>query len=182
MRNTILRVLSITALVIGALLLAAPTAIAQQLSDSQDRCVPAGGTVYGWHTSVAWFATGNFTVGRNVYRVMLVDINTSFFDGGDIWTGTEAATIDFGRGDRLQLSAEFVTEHMNDAVSSSGVFHINEIGTFTKGTGRFKNAYGHWTMQGPFGPGVTLPGNIQPPSDADMYWIGQYHGTICGIS
>jgi len=182
MRNIILRVLSIIALAIGGVFQITPAANAQQHTDSQDRCVPVGGTVYGWHTSVAWFGTGNFTVERKVYPVNLVDINTSFVDGGDIWTGTEAATLDFGRGDRLQLSAEFVTEHMNDSVSSSGVFHINEIGIFTKGTGRFKNAYGHWTMQGPFEPSVTLPGNIQPPPDADMYWIGQYHGSICGVS
>jgi hypothetical protein len=181
MRKIILRVLSIIALAIGVLVLITPTAIAEKHSDSRDRCVPVGGTFYGWHTSVAWFATGNFTVDRKVHHVDLVDINTSFFNGGDIWTGTETATFDFGRGDSVQLSAEFVTEHMNDAVASSGVFHINEIGTFTKGTGRFKNAYGHWIMQGPFGPNVPLPGNIQPPPDADMFWIGQYHGTICGI-
>jgi hypothetical protein len=141
--------------------------------------VPAGGLSLDHHR---WVRPRYPFFLPEAHYVDLVDINTSFVDGADIWTGTEAATFDFGRGDTLQLSAEFVTEHMNDSVASSGVFHINEIGTFTKGTGSFRNAYGHWIMQGPFGPSVTLPSNIQPPPDADLYWIGQYHGTLCGIS
>jgi len=149
------------------------------LVSAQNNCVAFGGTVYGWNPGDAWLATGNFYIDGKPYRISLVDINTSFADGGDVWTGTEAVTIDFGKGDKLLMSAEFVAEHMNDAASSSGVFHINEIGTFTKGSGRFKNAYGHWTMQGPFGPAVPLP--IAPLPAANTYWIGQYDGMLCGI-
>jgi len=36
-------------------------------------------------------------------------------------------------------------------------------------------------MEGPFEPNLKLPGNIQPAPNSDMYWIGWYHGMICGV-
>lgn len=69
---------------------------------------------------------------------------------------------------------------MTDA---AGVFHVNENGTFAKGTGRFQNAYGHFNSQGPFGPGVTLPAaKSKAPAGMSMFWIGHYDGTICNVT
>ena len=174
MRTLILRFTAITALAIGALVLLAPAA------EAQERCVPFGGTMFLWHTD-NWYGVGDLSVGRKVMHADLVDINTSIVFGDYIWTGTEMATFDFGHGNRFQTPIEFIAEHVNDSVSASGVFHISEIGTLTKGTGMFKNTYGHYIMQGPFGPNVKLPDNIQPAPGADMFGIVQYHGTICGI-
>lgn len=175
MRNLILRFFSTIALAIGVLLLVAPAAEAQQ------HCVPFGGTIYGWLTD-HWQGVGDFAVGRKAWHTTLNVDTLSVVDGGDTWTGTEALAFDFGKHNILQGFGTFVTEHMTDPGGSGGVFHINEEGPFLKGKGIFKNVYGHWTMQGPFGPGVKLPDNIQPPPDAGWFWIGQYHGTICGMS
>jgi hypothetical protein len=187
MSKITIRFVSILVLAFGALVLIIPLAITQDRSGPEDKheaecaCVPFGGTVYGWHTAAGWVATGTFTVGRKSNQVGVLAVNTTFTDNGFIWTGTEQHTYDFGHGNTFQSPADFVAEHVNDAVSASGVFHIMEIGSISKGTGIFEHAYGHWTMQGPFGPAVTLPGNIHPGSDADgLFWIGQYHGTVCG--
>lgn len=187
MSKTTIRFSSVLVLAIGALVLIIPSAITQDRFGPEDKheaacaCVPFGGTVYGWHTAAGWVATGTFTLGRESKQVGVSTINTGFNQGTYIWTGTEQHTYDFGHGNTFQSPADFVVEHANDLELSPGFAHIMEIGTISKGTGIFEHAYGHWTMQGPFGPNVTLPGNIHPGSDADgLFWIGQYHGTVCG--
>lgn len=145
----------------------------------QDGCRPFGGTLYGWHDGKAWVGEGDFMIGSEKLHAKVVDVNTGLEKHNDLWSGTETATFDFGEGNRLELLTEFTTEHMKD---SAGVFHVNEIGAFANGTGRFRKASGHFNSQGPFGPGVRLPaGKVNPPAGASMYWIGQYDGTICGI-
>jgi len=175
-------------LLIGGVVLTCTPASAQGRNDQtftsgsvQDRCISFGGTVYGWHTD-NWYATGNFVVGRKVRQASIVDVNTGFFDNGGVSTGTEIARFDFGKGDTFQMNVDFVAEHMNnDALTSFGVFDVKENGTFSKGTGIFKGAYGHWIMEGPFGPNLKLPDNIHPAPNSDMFWIGWYHGMICGV-
>lgn len=147
---------------------------------AQENCVPFGGTVYGWHTD-NWYGTGEFLVDRKSRRGNIVDVYTGFFDNGGVATGTEIATFDFGNGDTFQLKVDFIVEHLNDSLTSNGVFDVRENGTFTKGTGMFKGAYGHWIMEGPFGPNIKLPNNIHPDPNSDMLWIGWYHGMICGM-
>jgi hypothetical protein len=148
---------------------------------AQEQCVPFGGTIYGWHNGPSWFGTGDFAVGKNLMHADVVDPNTGLTQAGDIWLGTEEATADFGNGDKITLMTDFITEHMNDAASTSGVFHVNETGYFAKGTGRLKNAWGRFNLQGPFGPGVKLPESIQPGTNDGLFWIGQYVGSICGV-
>jgi hypothetical protein len=172
MSQRVLRVLTS----IAAIILGLGTAAA-----AQNNCVPFGGTIYAWHNK-AWIGSGKFMVGREVLPATIVDVMTSSADDGNILRGTETATFDFGNGDKVELLTEFVTEHMTDSASQSGVFHVNEIGTFANGAGRFKNAYGHFSSQGPFGPKVKLPANLHPAEEADMFWIGQYNGYICGIA
>jgi hypothetical protein len=151
---------------------------------AQEQCVPFGGTIYGWHSD-AWYGVGDFTVGKDVMFATIVDPNTGFTDQGDIWLGTEEATFTFKNGDKITAMTEFVTEHMTDSGGGGGVYHVNETGYFSKGTGRFKHAWGRFSLQGPFGPGVALPANISVPDDPNKdgwFWIGQYNGTICGVS
>lgn len=148
---------------------------------AQEQCVPFGGTIYGWHNGPSWFGVGDFTVGKNVMHASVADPNTGLTRMGDIWLGTEEATFDFGNGNVVTLMTDFVTEHMNDSASTSGVFHVNETGYFARGTGKFKNAWGRFSLQGPFGPGVKLPDSIHPGTNDGLFWIGQYFGSICGV-
>jgi hypothetical protein len=175
MRNLLWKLLSVAVLTIGVLMLIVLPA------QAQGDCVPFSGTIYFWYTD-AWHGVGDFTIGRNIHHADVLSVNTSFFDGGNVWRGTEQWTLDFGIGDTIQLKMDFVTEHMNDAVASSGVFHLIEVGIFANGTGVFKNAYGNLSVQGPFGPNVKLPDNIQPPSDAQTFSVAPSHGMICGLN
>jgi len=147
---------------------------------AEDHCIPFGGTVYGWATD-NWYATGDFVIGNKVRHANIVIVNTGFFDNGGISTGTEIGTFDFGHGNTFQTKADFSVQHLNDALTDSGVFDVRENGTFFKGTGIFRGVYGHWVNDGPFGPNVKLPDNIHPDPAASLYWIGRYHGTICGL-
>lgn len=148
----------------------------------QSKCVPFGGTIYGWHnTDNAWHGVGDFTFGKKILHANVDDPNTGFKDMGDIWLGTEEATFTFAEGDKVTLMTSFVTEHQTDPGGSTGVYHVNETGYFAGGTGRFKNAWGRFNLQGPFGPSVVLPDEIKPGPNDKLFWIGQYNGTICGV-
>ena len=175
MRRLLAWILSMAILTIGVLILTAP------LAQGQSRpCEPLSGTVYYWFTDT-WHGVADLTIGGKLRHANWVAVNTGFFDGGDIWIGTEDWTVDFGHGNAIRLSMNFVTEHMNDAVSSSGVFHVVDIGKITKGTGMFRNASGNLSVQGPFGPNVKLPDNIQPPPESQMFGFAPVQGIVCGL-
>jgi hypothetical protein len=179
MWNLLRKLLSVAVLTIGVLILIGPPAQAE----GQCQCQPFSGTFYGWNTG-DWHAVANITIGNNVYRATLLAVNTSFTDDGDVWLGTETWTLDFGRGNTIQLMTHFVTQHMNDAVADSGVFHVIELGTFANGTGMFRHTYGSLISPGLFGPNVKLPDNIELPPEAQgaWLWIGPSQGMICGMS
>ncbi len=166
---------SAMALLLGLLIVICATPLAM----SQQGCKPFGGTLYGWHDGKAWVGEGDFTFGNEVLHAKVVDANTALEKHGDMWWGTETATFDFGHGNTVQLLTEFTTEHMT---SPSGVFHVNEVGTFANGKGRFRKAVGHFNSHGPFGPSVVLPaGKVTVPAGMTMFWIGHYDGTLCGV-
>lgn len=100
MRKTLLAILTI---VIFGFLLIVPAALAQ------DQCVPFGGTIYGWQNGDSWFGMGDFTVAKDVMHATVTDPNTGFKNLGDIWLGTEEATFDFGKGNKIVLMTDFVT-------------------------------------------------------------------------
>lgn len=182
MRNLLGKLLSVAVLTIAVLILIAPPAQA----DGQCQCEPFSGTLYGWNTG-DWHSVGDITIGNKVYHATVLTVNTSFSgDGEDVWQGTETWTFDFGKGNTIQLLTHFVTEHMTDAASESGVFHVIEVGTFANGTGVFKHAYGNLISPGPFGPNVKLPDNIKLPPEAQgvgvWFWIGSSQGMICGMN
>jgi len=179
MRNLLRKLLSVAVLTIGVLILIALPAQAQ----GQCQCEPFSGTFYGGETDT-WHAVADITIGNKVYHATILVVNTSFIDDGDIYLGTETWTLDFGKGNTIQVMTHFVTEHMTDAVSDSGVFDVVELGTFANGTGVFKHAYGNLISSGPFGPGVTLPPDITLPpaaAGASWFWIGPAQGMICGM-
>jgi len=192
MRNPALRFVMFIALAITALVLVIPKATSQERLQAQPQnisvgngdCVPFGGTIYGWHTPDAWLGTGTFALGPTTKHVNLRSVTTTLNDNGPTWTGSESVAIDFGGGNTLRMPGEFVAEGMTDqALAVWGVSHISEIGTFAKSTGMFRNAYGHWITEGPFGTNVKLPDFVKTTDDADgYYWIGQYHGTVCGMT
>lgn len=151
-------------------------------ADAQAQCVPFGGTIYGWHNNGSWHGIGDFTVGKETMHATVADPNTGLTKMDDIWLGTEEATFTFENGDQITAMTSFITEHMTDPGGVQGVLHVDETGYFSKGTGRFKNAWGRFNLQGPFGPGVKLPASITPDINDGRFWIGQYFGTICGVS
>lgn len=175
MRSLLLRCLSGAVLMIGMLILLAPP------TQAQGNCVPLSGTMYLWLTDT-WHGVGDFTIGRNLLHANFLSVNTSFFDGGDVWQGTENWTLDFGKGNKIHVEAHFVTQHMTDAVSLAGVYDLVDGGPFTNGRGLFKNAYGNISIRGPFGPNVKLPDNIHPPEDAQWFSVVESQGMICGLN
>lgn len=58
---------------------------------------------------------------------------------------------------------------------------MNETGSFDHGKGAFRDAWGRFNLQGPFGPGVKLPPAVFPGPNDGWFWIGQYVGTVCGV-
>lgn len=166
------RVLFLLACAIGIMILTTTPAY------GGDQCTPVAGTIYFWYTDT-WHGTVRFTIGGRVLHADVVANNTSFFDGGDTALGSENWTLDFGNGNSIHLITTFTIEHMTDAVSTSGVMHVIEIGTFRNGRGLFKGAYGNLSAHGPFGPGVKLPGTIKPAPDAIMLGILPAQGTVC---
>lgn len=183
--------MKLTSVLCAIALLAACPAVAgtepdleAQVLGPEEGCVPFGGTIYGWHDGEtgSWYGEGDFTVGRKVRHATVVDPNTGFEDFGPVWIGTETAKFDFGRGDAIDLMTEFVCEvDLEKLASPDAIFHVNETGYFANGKGRFKNAWGRFNLQGPFGPGVKLPQRIVPGRNDGMFWIGQYVGTICDV-
>ncbi|MHB8799862.1 MAG: hypothetical protein ACYDBY_15495 [Thermoanaerobaculia bacterium] len=155
-----------------------------QVRETSEACVPFGGTIYGWHDTPtdSWYGVGDFTVGRQVLHATIVDPNTGFEDLGPVWIGTETAKFDFGGGDGIDLMTEFVCE-LDPAKLESPDFmlHVNEAGYFANGRGRFKNAWGRFSSQGPGGTGFKLPSRIVPGQNDGGFWIGQYVGSICGV-
>ena len=160
----------------------APSTSAQAQTRIPSQCVPFGGTIYGWHNGDSWYGVGDFTFGRKIMHATVSDPNTGFTDNGDTWLGTEEATFTFASGEKITLMTDFVTEHQTDPAGTQGVYHVNEIGYFARGTGRFQHAWGRFTLQGPFGFGVALPTNITPGTNDGLFWIGQYNGSICGLT
>ena len=180
MRNLLRKFFSLAVLAAGVLFLIAPPAQAQALC----QCEPFSGTIYAGATDT-WHMVGDFTIGKKVYHATILVANTSFIDDGDTWLGTETWTWDFGRGNTVQVMTHFVTEHMTDAASDSGVFHVIEQGTFVNGTGIFKHAYGNLLAEGPFGPGVKIPDNVTLPPEAagaSWFWVGPSQGMICSVN
>jgi hypothetical protein len=158
-------------------------------ASAQSNCAPFSGTVHGAYykvtgeTSKAWHMVGDFAIGKDVYFAKISVKNTSMHQETDIWQGTETWTFDFGEGNTIQLTTDFVTEHMYPP--SGGIYHIREVGTFVNGTGAFKNAFGNLAADGPFGPNVKLYNIAQLPPAATtmtMFWVAPSQGMICGLN
>lgn len=173
MRKSAFRLLA-AVLTLGFLLVAVPSA------NAQEKCLPLSGTIYFWYTDT-WHGTAEFAIGRDVLHAVIVANNTSFVDGGNMALGTEKWTLDFGKGNTIQVLTHFTIEHMTDSVAASGVMHVIEIGKFTAGKGVFRKAYGNLSANGPFGPAAKLPDNIHPASDSVMFGVTPAQGTICMV-
>jgi hypothetical protein len=175
MRGSLRKSVSWPVLTIAILAVLVLPAQAQQV---QHPCLPFSGTIYFWLTDT-WHGAADLTIGRNLVHADVLAINTGFFDAGSTWQGSEKWTLDLGNGNKIRLKTDFIAEHVTDAASTSGVFHLSEVGRFTRGAGLYQNAFGSITVSGPFGPNVKLPSNIQPAPDAQAFAVTQALGSIC---
>jgi hypothetical protein len=165
------------------LLLTAPAARAQ------DRCQAFRGTIVARlvpisQTAFVWKGEITFTIGSGVpLHGTTETINTGVKKGvpGDpadpVYIGTEETTVVLdNQAGGFVLVTRFVTPQK--MFNATGLGWVNETGTIAPvpgDQGKFKNVYGHYTLRGPFGPGVPhLPDGI-------MGWTGEYHGNICGV-
>jgi hypothetical protein len=181
MRNSLWKLLSATVLTTGVLILIAPPA------QAQGGCVPLSGMVYGYSTptDAGWNLKGNLTIDREVHRYTAVTVGTSGpipDPFRDVWRGTETWTLNFGRGNTLQVMTAFVTEHANLAdPNSTGVFHVTELGKFANGTGMFRHVYGSLFQDAPFGPNVELTDIFPQLPEGTWFVVGPVQGTMCGL-
>jgi len=154
-------------------------------ANAQNNCAPFSGMVYGalYRDSAdqprTWHMLGNFTIGRELSFATIGVKSTSMVRDPDDWQGTELWTFDFGGGNTIQLTTDFVTEHM---ANTAGIYHIREVGRFVDGTGAFVHAYGNLTAEGPFGPNVVLHDVSGLPTVATMFWVAPTQGMICGAN
>ncbi len=89
---------------------------------------------------------------------------------GGGWSGTELWSVTLEDGSTFQLQATYNAS----ASSAPGLFTLHETGKIVKGTGRFQNASGELTIQGPF----TLP---KVWNAGDPRWISEIHGSLVGV-
>jgi len=174
MQNLRSRLLFALPLAIGLLVVSASSAWAQT------HCVSLKGTVTAAFTGTAWVGTTTWNFGNGpTLTATIIDINTGMKPGKDpttpgtnVWIGTETSTLDFGNGDTFQLITRFVTQHMNDPF---GLYRVNENGTIANGTGKYSKVHEHFTVHGPFGPGLSKDGT------GTWLWTSEYNGNICGL-
>ncbi len=175
------RLLALT-LVIG-LLLAAPAAWGQNNCQAfrgaiVARLVPVSPTVMVWKGEIT------FTIGNGApLHGTTETINTGAKKGGPgdplapTWIGTEETTVVLdNQGGSFMLLTRFTAPQTQ--ANQTGAGWVEERGTIAPAAGEngaFKDVYGHFTLHGPFGPGVPHA------DDGIIGWTGEYHGNICGV-
>ena len=154
-----------------------------------DRCQPFTGTIVARLVPLSpgvfiWKGEISISIGGGpTLHGTTETINTGVKKGGPgttepVYIGTEETTVvlDNQAGSFMLMTRFVAPQHGFDA---TGVAWVNERGTIApvpKDESMFKNAYGHFTLRGPFGPAVPhLPDGI-------LGWNGEYHGNICGIN
>lgn len=155
-------------LALGALFVSVPEA------RGQDSCVAFATSLHAYSPVDAWIGEAWWAFGpaAPVYARELTTGTGYEKSDGDVWIGTEETTVDFGNGDTFQLVTRWVSHH---AASTTGVAEVTEIGTITKGTGKFSNVSGVFFSPGTFGPGMS-------GDQTTWLWLGSRQGTICGLS
>ncbi len=119
-----------------------------------------------------WIAKATFRVGDEVLSANIIDrtVTRSAMNPSGTWSGAELWIVSFADGSTFQ----FESSYQVSAGSAPGMYFLHETGSIINGTGRFQNASGELTVQGPF----VLPPGWGP---GDPKWISQIHGNILGF-
>ncbi len=121
--------------------------------------------------ALAWIAEAEFSVNDEVLSATIIDRGIegkrNHMNNGGGWCGTELWSVTLEDGSTFQLEATYNAS----ATSASGLFTLHETGKIVNGTGRFQNASGELTVQGPF----MLPKAWNP---GDPRWMSEIHGSV----
>ncbi len=117
----------------------------------------------------AWIAEATFSFGDEVLKASIIDrgVTRSAFSPSGTWSGTELWTVTFADGSTFQ----FESSYQVSAGSAPGFYVLHETGSIINGTGRFQNASGQLSVQGPF----LLPPGWVP---GEPKWISEIHGHL----
>jgi hypothetical protein len=139
-------------------------------------CASMVGTFYGQYTG-AWVGTAYISIaGGTVETATFQDDGTGFWEHGARggWSGTETNTITFtDAGGSVTGSFQVPASYNAQLTGTPELFVLHETGTLANGTGSYDGVSGHIALEGPF----TFPdvGDVAPQ------WIGEMHGSICGL-
>ncbi len=120
----------------------------------------------------AWIAEAAFSINDEVLSATIIDRavagGRSHVNNGGGWSGTELWSVTFQDGSTFEVEATY-----NASPSSApGLYTLHETGKLVNGTGRFQNASGELSIQGPF----------VAPKKAGIAgvprWISEIHGSI----
>jgi hypothetical protein len=157
-----------TAAAVALLLSPAPKAQAQ----GQGRGVTISGTIYGTlglapEGVPAWIGHAVVSFGNQPPVISdFVDRNTSAAFKKNGISGTEIISLEFTDG-----SFDIVGRFEVSAGSTPALFFLHETGTIANGKGKYANASGQVSIQGPA---------VEPPSSEDgvPMWISEIHGVM----
>jgi hypothetical protein len=141
-------------------------------------CASVVGTLYGEHEKPpavpvkGWYGTLYLSIAGGTVET------AGFFDHGTgahrtnaasgVFGGKETNTITFSPGNTFDIEASYNAP----PTGTPGLFVLHETGKITNGSGDFDGVSGHVAVDGPF---------TFPPDGADPQWIGEMHGSICGL-
>jgi hypothetical protein len=120
---------------------------------AQNRCMPITATGLMTHPLVGgdWTGTVSVTFGGQALtaNATIVTVSGPELKGttGNAASGSELATFTFTQNDWFQVLSYFHTQHMTNP---DLVFHVNETGKVTAGSGIFQGVTGVTNHQGPF--------------------------------
>ncbi len=120
----------------------------------------------------AWIAEAGFLIGDEVLSATIIDRavegKRNHVNNGGGWSGSELWSVTFEDGSTFELEATYNAS----AASAPGLFALHETGKIVNGTGRFQNASGELSIQGPF-VAPKKCGLVGVPR-----WISEIHGSV----
>ncbi len=123
----------------------------------------------------AWIAEAAFSINDEVLSATIIDRavpgDRSHVNNAGGWSGTELWSVTLADGSTFQVEATYNAS----PTSAPGLFTLHETGKLVNGTGRFENASGELTIQGPF---------VAPKKCGLMgvpRWISEIHGSVVGV-
>ncbi len=123
----------------------------------------------------AWIAEAAFLINDQLLSATIIDRAVegprSHSNEAGGWSGTELWSVTLQDGSTFELEATYNAS----PTSAPGLFTLHETGKIVNGTGRFQNASGELTIQGPF-VAPRKCGLAGVPR-----WISEIHGSVVGV-